>query len=103
VGSCRSEHLAPLHTGADPRSAIPGIDLERVETSGAQQDYSLRVTGGTVPAGLGRDSQPGRAGIADERGRVICVGGLDDGEDWLVDGQVPRAPRPFDVVGGQEH
>jgi hypothetical protein len=38
--------------------AIPRIDLQRVEMCGAQQDYSLDVTGRTVPAGLGGDGQP---------------------------------------------
>ncbi|MGW0072767.1 hypothetical protein ACWDUI_35560 [Streptosporangium sandarakinum] len=55
-----------------------------------------------MPVRLRRHAQPGGAGVADQRGDVIGVGGLGHGRHRLLDRQVPRTTGGVEAgVAGQ--
>ncbi|GAA3100876.1 hypothetical protein GCM10020001_017170 [Nonomuraea salmonea] len=94
----------PRDAGARAGDPLVRADVELVEAAGAQEDHLAGVATGSVAAGLGRDGEPGQAGVPDQGRHVVGVGRLHDGPYGLLDRQVPGPPRQVEtLVARHEH
>ena len=82
----------PLDARADADALGAGVDADLLERADVQQQRVLEVAERALVVGgrLGRDAQPGVAGVGDRRGDIVGVGGKRDRGRMLVEQEVER-------------